>query len=139
MSLFGKKEMTQLASLKNVKAEDVTAETLAAVNAELAEAGINAVEITVAGALEEASNQRNTAQESLTAAQEQLQAEQERATALETELATYKPASGADANHSNSDGAADDKETEVETDPSHADAFNASVNATVAKKYHVKM
>lgn len=51
MSIFGKKTIESLSALKNVEAKDITAEQIAAVNAELAEAGLIGIEANVLGSL----------------------------------------------------------------------------------------
>jgi hypothetical protein len=61
MDIFGKKEMKSLSALKGVKAADVTAEQLDAVNADLKELGIEGIEVSEAGRLQSVNAELDTA------------------------------------------------------------------------------
>ncbi len=73
MSIFGKKTIESLSALKNVKAEDITAEQIAAVNAELAEAGLIGIEANVLGSLSAATQKNESHEQAVSDLQTSLQ------------------------------------------------------------------
>lgn len=74
MSIFGKKTIESLSALKNVEAKDITAEQIAAVNAELAEAGLIGIEANVLGSLAAASNKSTEHEQAISSLKDELQA-----------------------------------------------------------------
>jgi hypothetical protein len=135
MSIFGnKKELKALAALKGVDADAVTAEQIAAVNAELAEAGINGVVLAQAGAetiTAEAAAALNQQITDLTTANGDLSAE----------LASFKAQAGEGDEQQETEettpGGDDDDEETAPLEDEPADDFNARINAKVSSKFHI--
>ena len=135
MSIFGnKKELKALAALKGVDADAVTAEQIAAVNAELAEAGINGVVLAQAGA-------ETITPEALAALNQQITDLTAANTTLSNELASFKAQGGEgdeqpEPEETTPAGNDEDEETPPLEDET-ADDFNARVNARVSQKFHI--
>jgi hypothetical protein len=114
-------KMEKLGQLKNLAPEAITAEMVAAVNAELVEAGISGVEVNLTGALKNAT-------EALTAAQTKSTELESKVSGLEAEVTKWKPKDAAE--HTQPKG---EKDKEVETENKEFE-FDESPSAKALKE-----
>ena len=131
MNIFGnKKELKALAALKGVDADAITAEQIAAVNAELVEAGINGVTLVQSGA-------ETITAEAVAALNQQITDLTTANAELSAEVASFKPQGGeGEEEETTPGGDADDEETPPLEDE-NPDDFNARINARMTSKFHI--
>jgi hypothetical protein len=135
MNIFGKKEMKVLASLKNVEAKDITAEQIAAVNAELAEAGLIGIEANLFGSSNVASENIAAHEQAVSDLKAELQSSKDLAATHEatiaelTEKLAKTPAAAVE-----EVATGDDKITKKEGEESAEFDFNNSPSAKAMKE-----